>query len=59
MSKKHWKVCTVLNYIEHLFIVVSMGTLMVSMVIFQFLPSLVSIPIGIAFCSRIEKLKIC
>ena len=44
MSKKHKKVCRVLNYIEHLLTVISTITGCVSISAFG---SLVSIPIGI------------
>ena len=42
MSKKHKKVCRVLNYIDHLLIVISTITGYVSISTF---PSLVAIPI--------------
>ena len=54
MSKKHKKVFRVLNYIDHLFIVISIITGNVS--IFAFV-SLVGIPIGIT--SSAIGLKIC
>ena len=44
MSKKHKKVCRVLNYIDHLFIVISTITGCVSISDFAFL---VRIPTGI------------
>ena len=44
MSKKHKKVCTTLNYIEHFFILASAVTGCVSIFAFA---SLVGIPIGI------------
>ena len=44
MSKKHKKVCSVLNYIGHLFIVISTNTWCVSISVFA---SLVVIPIGV------------
>ena len=54
MSKKHKKVCTTLNYIEHFLILASTITRLVS--IFDF-ASLVGIPIGIT--SSAIGLKIC
>ena len=45
MSKKHKKVCRVLNYIDHTLIVISMITGNVTISTFA---SLVGIPIGIA-----------
>ena len=53
MSKKHIKVCRVLNYIEHLLVLVSAVTGCVSISTFA---SLVGILVGICeFCSRIKK----
>ena len=46
MSKKHKKVCRVLNYIDHLLFVISTITRCVSISAFA---SLVGIPIGITF----------
>ena len=43
MSKKHKKVCRVLNYIEHLFILISTVTGCVSISAFAYL---VDIPVG-------------
>ena len=54
MSKKHKKVCTTLNYIEHFLILGSTITGCVSISAFA---SLVGIPIGIA--SSTIGLKIC
>ena len=54
MSKKHEKVCKVLNYIEHLLIVISTITGCVSISSF---PSLVRTPIGIT--SSTIGFKIC
>ena len=54
MSKKHKKVCTTLNYIEHFLILASTITGCVSISAFS---SLVGIPIGIA--SSTIGLKIC
>ena len=54
MSKKHKKVCRVLNYMDHLFIVISTITGCVSISAFA---SLVGIPIGIT--SSGTGLKIC
>ena len=54
MSKKHQKVCRVLNYIDHLLVVTSTITGCISISAFA---SLVGIPIGI-MSSRI-RLKIC
>ena len=54
MSKKHKKVCSVLNYIDHPFIVISTITGCVSI---SALASLVGIPIGIT--SSAIGLKIC
>ena len=54
MSKKHKQVCKVLNYIEHLLIIISTITGCVSISAFA---SLVGIPIGIA--SSTIGLKIC
>ena len=54
MSKKHEKVCRVLNYIHHSFIVISTFTGCISVSAFV---SLVSIPIGII--SSAIGLKIC
>ena len=54
MSKKHKKVCRVLNYIDHSFIVISTITGCVSI---SSLASLVAIPIGIT--SSAIGLKIC
>ena len=54
MSKKHEKVCTTLNCIEHFPILVSTVTGCVSIFAFA---SLVGIPIGIyKFCNRIKSL---
>ena len=54
MSKKHKKVCRVLNYIDHLLIVISAITGCVSISAFI---SLVGIPIRIT--SSAIRLKIC
>ena len=54
MSKKHKKVCKVLNYIDHLVIVISTITRCVSISAFA---SLVGIPIGITRSAT--GLKIC
>ena len=54
MSKKHKKVCTTLNYIEHFFILASTITGCVSISAFS---SLIGIPIGIK--SSAIGLKIC
>ena len=54
MSKKHKKVCTTLNYIEHFLIVASIITGCVSNSAFA---SLIGIPIGIT--SSVIGLKIC
>ena len=54
MSKKHKKVCRVLNYIEHLLIVISTITRCVSVSTFA---SLVGISIGIT--SSAIGLKVC
>ena len=54
MSKKHKKVCRVLNYIEHLLIVISTITRCVSVFTFA---SLVGISIGIT--SSAIRLKVC
>ena len=54
MSKKHKKVCKVLNYIDHSLIVTSKITGCISISAF---PSLVGIPIGIT--SSAIRLKIC
>ena len=53
MSKKHRKVCRVLNYIEHSLIVLSTITGCVSISTFT---SLVGIPIGIANCTIVLKM---
>ena len=54
MSKKHKKVCTTLNYIEHFLIVASSITECISISVFA---SLIGIPIGIT--SSAKELKIC
>ena len=54
MSKKHKKVCRVLNYIDHLLFVISTITGCVSISAFA---SLVGIPIGIAFSIIIKLAK--
>ena len=54
MSKKHRKFCVVLNYIEHLLILVSTVTGCVSI---SASASLVGIPVGIT--SSVVGLKIC
>ena len=54
MSKKHKKVCRVLNYIDHLLFVISAITGCVSISAFA---SLVCIPIGIAFSIIIKSAK--
>ena len=54
MSKKNKKVCTVLNFIDHLLIAISTITRCVSIFAFT---SLVGIPIGIT--SSASGLKIC
>ena len=54
MSKKHKKVCTTLNYIEHFLILESTITGCVSI---SFFVSLIGIPIGIMISAII--LKIC
>ena len=54
MSKKHKKVCTTLNYIEHFLILASTVTGSISISAFA---SLVGIPIGIT--SSAIRLKIC
>ena len=54
MSKKHKKVCRVLNFVDHLLIIISTITECVSISTFA---SLVSIPIGIK--SSATGLKIC
>ena len=54
MSKKHKKVCRVLNYTDHLLVVISTITGCVSIFAFA---SLVGIPIGITSCAI--GLKIC
>ena len=54
MSKKHKKVCEVLDYIDHLLVVISKITSCVSISAFA---SLVGIPIGIT--SSIIEFKIC
>ena len=54
MSKKHKKVCRVLNYIDHLLIVTSTTTGCVSISVFA---SLVGIPIGIT--GSAIRLKMC
>ena len=56
MSKKHKKICRVLNYIEQLHILISTVTGCVSICEFPF-ASLVAIPIGIR--SSAIGLKIC
>ena len=53
MSKKHRKVCRVLNYIEHSLIALSTITGCVSISTFT---SLVGIPIGIANCTIVLKM---
>ena len=54
MSKKHKKICTTLNYIEHCFILASRITRCVSVFAFA---SLIDIPIGIT--SSVIGLEIC
>ena len=54
MSKKHKKVCTTLNYIEHFLILASTITWYISISVFA---SLLGIPIGIT--SSVIGLKIC
>ena len=54
MSKKHKKVCDVLDYIDHLLVVISKITSCVSISAFA---SLVGIPIGIT--SSVIEFKIC
>ena len=54
MSKKHKKVCTTLNYIEHFLILASTPTGCVSSFVFS---SLVGIPVGIT--NSAIGLKIC
>ena len=61
MSKKHKKVCTTLNYIEHCLILASTITGCVSISAFA---SLVVIPIeimssaiGLKICAKLEELK--
>ena len=54
MSKKHKKVCRVLNYIDHLLFVIFVINGCVSVSAFA---SLVSIPIGIAFSIIIKLAK--
>ena len=54
MSKKHKKLCRVLNYIDHLLILASTIT---GCILISAFASLVGIPIGIA--SSIIELKIC
>ena len=54
MSKKHKKVCRILNYIDHLLIVISTITECVSISAFAFL---VGIPIEITSSAKV--LKIC
>ena len=54
MSKKHKKVCTTLNYIEHFLILESTITGCVSI---SFFVSLIGIPIGIMISAIV--LKIC
>ena len=54
MSKKHKKVCTTLNYIEHFLILASTITWYISISLFA---SLLGIPIGIT--SSVIGLKIC
>ena len=54
MSKKHKKICTTLNYIEHFLILPSTNTRCVSISTFS---SLIGIPIGIT--SSANGLKIC
>ena len=54
MSKKHNKVCTTVNYIEHLLILGSTITGCVSISVFA---SLVGIPLGIT--SSAIRLKVC
>ena len=54
MSKKHKKVCTALNYIEHFLILASTITGCVSISAFV---SLVGIPIGVT--SSAIRIKIC
>ena len=54
MSKKHQKICKVLNYIDHSLIVISTITGYISVSVFR---SLVGIPKGIA--SSIIRLKTC
>ena len=49
MSKKHRKVCRVLNYIEHLFLLVSIQLLDV-------FASLVGVPIGISISAVASKI---
>ena len=52
MSKKHKRVCKVLNYIDHLFIVISTITGCISISAFAFL-------VGILVTSCVTGLKIC
>ena len=54
MSKKHKRVCKVLNYIEHLFIVISTITGCISISAFAF-----SVGILVRVTSYITGLKIC
>ena len=54
MSKKHKKVCTTLNYIEHLLILAST---IIACISISALASLIAIPIGIT--SYVIGLKIC
>ena len=53
MSKKHKKVCRVLNYIEHLFILISTFTGCVSISAFAYL-----VDISVASTSQAVELKI-
>ena len=53
MSKKHKKVCRVLNYIEHLFILISTVTGCVSISAFAYL-----VDISVASTSQAVELKI-
>ena len=54
MSKKHKKVCTILNYIEHFLILASTIIRIISISVFT---SLLIVPIGIMISAK--ELKIC
>ena len=51
ISRKHKKLCTALNYIDHFLILASTITVCISISAFA---SLIDIPIGIEFCNRLK-----